>query len=213
MPGRIYFISGLGADRRAFQRLRFPPDYELVYLDWITPKTEESLENYALRLSNAIDTRKPFYLVGLSFGGMLATEIAKRLQPNKTFIISSVPTSKSLPWYYKFAGKLKLHQLISQFAKRTNPVTYALFGLKKRSEKNLLDQIIADTDINFLKWALSAILKWRNEIKPADLIHIHGTADNILPVKFTQPDRIIVGGGHLMVYTHAQEITNIIVGS
>jgi surfactin synthase thioesterase subunit len=81
MDKRIYLISGLGADRRVFKKLVFPTDFELIYLDWITPEPAESLEAYAARLALNIDTSAPFYLIGLSFGGMLATEIAKKLNP------------------------------------------------------------------------------------------------------------------------------------
>ncbi|MGV3463726.1 MAG: hypothetical protein ACO1OT_00340, partial [Heyndrickxia sp.] len=99
-------------------------------MDWITPLPGESLENYAMRLSTGIDTSSPFYLVGLSFGGMLATEIAKKLSPLHTFIISSIPVYNHIPWYYRVAGSLRLHQALSlSLAKRASPVMYRLFGL------------------------------------------------------------------------------------
>jgi len=211
MPKRIYFISGLGADKSVFKKLMFPADYELIYLDWITPLPTESLEEYAIRLSANIDSVTPFYLVGLSFGGMLATEIAKQLKPVHTYIISSTPVYSQIPWYYRLAGNLRLHQILSLgLAKRSTPLMYSLFGLKTQNEKAMLSQIIADTDPVFLKWALNSILHWRNIIKPVNLIHIHGTSDKILPIKYTQPDVVIDGGGHLMVYTHAQTIRKII---
>lgn len=212
MSIRIYFISGLGADRRVFKNLLFPSEYELIYLDWITPELNESLEHYAQRLAQGIDTTTPFYLIGLSFGGMLSTEIAKMLKPIHTYIISSIPIYSELPGYYRVAGALKLHQVISlNIAKRSSPLMYRMFGLTTQQEKHLLDQIIADADLHFLKWALGSILAWKNIIKPANLTHIHGTADNILPIKYTQPDIVINGGGHLMVYSHAIEISGMII--
>lgn len=210
MSKRIYFISGLGADKRVFKKLTLPANYELIYLDWIKPLPNESLESYAYRLSEAIDTSTPFYLVGLSFGGMLSTEIAKKLNPVHTYIISSISTYTQLPWYYRIAGTLKLHQILSVgLAKRTSAIMYRLFGLKTQSEKQLLDEIVADTDPVFLKWALGCILGWRNVVRP-DITHIHGTSDKILPIKYTQPDVVVSGGGHLMVYTHAGEISKLL---
>lgn len=90
----IYFISGLGADRRAFSKLIFSEHFPMIHLDWISPEPNESLRSYASRLALEIDSSNPFYLVGLSFGGMLATEIAKELNPIHTFLISSTPTFK-----------------------------------------------------------------------------------------------------------------------
>lgn len=212
MPKKIYFISGLGADKRVFRKLAFPADLECIYLDWLNPNANESLADYAKRLSSEIDTAEPFILVGLSFGGMLATEIAKILQPEQTFIISSLTSYKEIPWYFRFAGKLRVHQAVSiDLAKRSGSLAHRLFGLKKQDEKAMLNQIIADTDPVFLKWALGCILNWENTIKPPNLTHIHGETDKILPLKYTRPDIIINKGGHLMVYTHAKQIADLII--
>src|SRR6266487_4519719 len=97
---KVYFISGLAADKRVFKHIQLPPGFEAVHLDWISPQKDESLANYALRLADNINRNEPFALVGLSFGGMLATEIAKRYHPAATILISSVPVSTQLPGYY-----------------------------------------------------------------------------------------------------------------
>ncbi|SDJ55643.1 Pimeloyl-ACP methyl ester carboxylesterase [Pedobacter sp. ok626] len=212
MAKRIYLISGLGADRRAFKKLVFPTDIDLVYLDWITPELGESLESYASRLALKIDTSIPFYLIGLSFGGMLATEIAKKLSPVHTFLISSTPVFSGLPWYYKRAGNLRLQKMIPvALFKRINNIGMNFLGAKTHDERVLLKQLIIDSDPNFIKWALTCILKWRNKERPSNLTHIHGTADIILPVKYHQADITIKGGGHFMVYSDAKEVSDCIL--
>lgn len=212
MSKRIYLISGLGADRRAFKKLVFPPDFELIYLDWITPELGESLEAYAARLALKIDTSTPFYLIGLSFGGMLATEIAKKLSPVHTFLISSTPVFSGLPWYYKRAGNLRLQKMIPiALFKRINNIGLNFLGAKTHDERVLLKQLIIDSDPNFIKWALTCILKWRNKERPSNLTHIHGAADIILPFKYHKPDVTIKGGGHFMVYSDAKEVSDCIL--
>ncbi|WEK17430.1 MAG: alpha/beta hydrolase [Candidatus Pedobacter colombiensis] len=209
---QVYLISGLGADRRAFKKLVFPADFELIYLDWISPKPNESLEAYAQRLALKIDTSTPFYLVGLSFGGMLATEIAKKLNPLHTFIISSTPVFSGLPWYYKRAGKLRLQKIVPiALFKRINNIGLNFMGAKTQDERALLKQLIIDSDPNFIKWALTCILKWRNKDRPANLTHIHGTVDVVLPIRYLKPDIIIKGGGHFMVYSNAKEVSDCIL--
>ena len=213
MLSKVYFISGLGADRRAFKKLIFPPSFELIYLDWIPPQPNESLEGYANRLALRIDTSTPFYLIGLSFGGMLATEIAKKLNPIHTFIISSTPTFKELPWYFRIAGQLSLQKLIPvSLLKSGNNIGLKFLGAKTHDERKLLRQLVVDSDPYFMKWALTCILTWKNKMRPLNLTHIHGTADNILPIKFTaKPDVIIEGGGHFMVYADSKKIMEIIL--
>jgi pimeloyl-ACP methyl ester carboxylesterase len=209
---RIYFISGLGADRRAFRELKFPRQFELVHLDWIPPLQNESLAGYADRLTKKIDTSEPFYLVGLSFGGMLATEIAKKLNPIHTFLISSIPVFKDLPWYYRTAGALSLEKLVPlSLFKKGNNIGLKFLGAKTDDEKALLKQLVLDSDPAFMKWALTAILNWRNVQRPKNITNIHGTADHILPHRYTNPDVLIPGGGHFMVYADAEEMMKIIL--
>ncbi|RYD69520.1 MAG: hypothetical protein EOP53_27030, partial [Sphingobacteriales bacterium] len=63
---KVYFISGLAADCRVFKRIQLPAGFESVYLDWIPPLPNESLQSYAMRMAESIDTNEPFALVGLS---------------------------------------------------------------------------------------------------------------------------------------------------
>ena len=76
-----YFISGIGADYRMFTHIRLPEGYQAVYIHWIPPKKKEPLGAYASRLIAQIDTAEPFVLIGLSLGGIMAVEIAKRYPP------------------------------------------------------------------------------------------------------------------------------------
>ena len=107
----IYFISGLGADRRVFQKLKLPEGFTAQYIDWIKPFEDESLEAYSKRMATAIDTSKPFVLVGLSMGGMVSIEIAKFTQPKLVILISSIKSIDELPWYYKLGGTFQLDKI------------------------------------------------------------------------------------------------------
>ena len=55
---KVYFISGIGADKRVFSFLDLS-FCEPVFLDWIAPNKQESLESYALRLRNEIPEAHP----------------------------------------------------------------------------------------------------------------------------------------------------------
>jgi len=63
--------------------------------------------------------------------------------------------------------------------------------------------IIADTDPYFLKWAIGAILRWKETSMPTNVKHIHGTADRHLPHRIRKADHTIEGGTHIMtLYKH-----------
>lgn len=207
----LYFISGLGADERAFEKLHLPEEWNINHIKWIDPLANESLEHYAKRLSEQIDRSSPYSLVGLSFGGIIAVEMAKWLQPRKTIVLSSFTTQSELPVKYKIAGKFQLHKMIpSYFYKNPTSLTYWSFGVTKSSDKRLLKMIIEDTPDDFLKWAIDRILNWHNNEKPNDVIHIHGDKDKLLPVHLTKADVIIKNAGHFMVYTHADQVSKIL---
>lgn len=207
---KAYFISGLAADERVFKYVRLPEGYEIVHLTWITPQKDESLPSYALRMAERIDTTEPFVLVGLSFGGMLVTEIAKRFPPVKTILIASVPLSAHLPGYFRVAATLRLHKVVPIGLVKTAARLKRFITKEKQEDKKLIWEIINSSDPSFIRWAMDAILKWKNEEMPQPVFHIHGTGDEILPARYTRPTHIIPKGGHLFVMTRSDELNNIL---
>lgn len=203
---KVYFISGLAADKRVFKYIQLPEGCEAVYLDWISPEKDESLPSYALRLASIINKEEPFALVGLSFGGMLATEIAKQYQPVVTILISSVPVSAHLPGYFKVAGKMGLHKIVPISLLKSSAATKRFFTRELMEDKKLLWQIINESDTGLIRWSMNAILNWQNDIIPQPVWHIHGTRDEVLPVRYTHPTHTIPKEGHMMVMTCPQII-------
>ena len=53
---------------------------------------------------------------------------------------------------------------------------------------------------------------WKNQTAIKNIIHIHGTSDRILPIRFAKPDIKVINGGHLMTLNKADELTSIIRG-
>lgn len=205
----VYFISGLGADERMFQFLHLKSKHK-VFVRWIQPIDDEPLHEYAVRLAEQITEPNPV-LVGMSFGGVVAIELARFLHPRKTILISSIASSKILPWYYRLMGFLRLHRIIPvPLLKRFHFVGPILFGASTKAEKALLKQVIFETDPHFLRWALGQLLNWHQPDHYENAVMIHGTADRILPMG-TYPGIIkIKRAGHLMVLSHASEISAIL---
>ncbi len=207
---KIYFISGLAADRRVFKYIQVPLDYEVVHLDWIEPLKNETLSAYSLRLAENINTKESFALMGLSMGGMIATEIARHYNPVQTILISSVATSEQLPVYFKWAAKINLHKLVPVSLVKSAAIMKRLFTAETPEDKTILKQIIRESDPRFIRWAMNAILSWKSMEPPASYIHIHGSRDELLPIRYTRPTHAINKGGHLMVLNHSGEINNIL---
>ncbi|HYH16665.1 MAG TPA: alpha/beta hydrolase, partial [Flavisolibacter sp.] len=189
-------------------RITLPPQYAIHYIDWIKPEAGETLNAYAQRLTQFIDTTQAFALVGLSFGGMIATAMTAFVRPTKTILLSSIGCARELPWYFRLAGGLRLYKLLPQaLLNRPTELAHWLFGAKSKTERKALSTIIADADPYFVRWAIGAILTWKDKQRPPHLYHIHGGRDKILPLHCTQPDVVIEKGSHFMVWTHAGKIS------
>lgn len=206
---QLYILSGLGADERAFQKLDFS-GYEAHFIKWLTPYKNESIEAYAFRLVDQIQCRFPV-LIGLSFGGLIAIEIAKKIPTEKVILIASAKTRNEVPFYFRLAGNLRLLRILPvRFMMRSNFITNWMFGTENDYEKKFLKQILNDTDPGFFKWAIEQVACWPNRTQLDNIYHIHGTHDRILPHTFVNGDHEISKAGHLMVYNRADELNSII---
>jgi hypothetical protein len=208
----VYFISGLGADERVFEKLKLLENITIKHVLWIEPLKNESLQNYCKRLAEQIDTSDEFVIIGMSFGGLAAVELSKIIHPKRIIIISTVATKKEFPLQFKLLRFSKLYKLITvSLLKIPMPVLYWFFGVETKYEKHLLQSFIKTVSKNYLSWSIHEVLNWKNEQRPANTFHIHGTADRIFPWKRTHADAIVKGGGHLMVHNRAEEISRIIM--
>jgi pimeloyl-ACP methyl ester carboxylesterase len=208
---RIYIFSGLGADERVFQYLDFS-GFAVTFIRWLQPIQNETIEGYAKRLTQQITTTRPV-LIGLSFGGIMATEVAKLIDTEKVVLIASAKTRQEIPFYYRLAGQLRLHKLLpASLLKQPNVLSSWFFGAQSQEDKKMLADILRDTDSQFLRWAIDKIVTWKNQFVHPNLIHIHGTADRILPFRYVVSDLKVDGGGHFMTVNKAHELTAAITG-
>lgn len=204
---KIYFIAGLGTDKRIFNKISLPENYEPVYLEWIEPYLTESIEQYARRLAAHIDEKENFILLGLSLGGMIAAEMNKIIQPKKTIIISGAATSQQLPLWIRVAGKLKLQKAAPYVVnKNSNRFIAAFIGAHTEEDRKMLAAMRKDSSRQFSIWALKAVLSWKNNKEPENLVYIHGDKDRLLSPPKGNGAIIISGGTHFMVYNRDADI-------
>ena len=205
----VYLFSGLGADSSIFMNLKLP-GYHKVYISWIPALPDESLTQYAGRIKRQITVEDP-YIIGLSFGGIVAVEVSKQIRVKKMVLISSAKTKDELNRVQFFFIKLGLYRIIpGSLIKHANFLTYSYFGARSLKDKKALTKLLQDTDVSFFRWALKSIGYWNNMEAPERTIQIHGTADRVMASRLVHPDYRIKGGGHLMVFNKADTISKII---
>lgn len=207
----VYCISGMGMDERLFKNLKLNTCI-IHHIRWETPLNNESLSAYAMRLSKQIDTSHPFALIGVSFGGMCCMEIAKKLNPVKTFLISSSKTRDEVPQVIKMWAHFPLYKTLGDSAyKNAAFMLQRQFGIKSKEHQERFEQMLNSAPENYFKGAVQCIITWENYEIPKNIIHIHGTEDQILPYKLiVNCNYTIKNGTHFMIITKADEINEII---
>lgn len=208
----IYFVSGLGADERVFYLLKLE-GYQPIHIRWLKPEPDESIADYAKRLTAQIKSDRPI-IIGLSFGGIISIEIAKHIEVEKVILISSAKTDAEIPLYFKLFRWLPIHRVFpfKTLLWTTYRLAYWIFSLETPDECQLLRAILVDTDADFLKWALHKVVTWKNQTVPDCLHHLHGTSDRIFPIHFVTPHAKVEQGGHFMVINRATQISSLLEG-
>lgn len=208
----IYFMPGLAAGPEIFKKLTLDKEkYTFHYLKWMKPiDIEEKIDNYALRLSAKITEENPV-LVGVSFGGIMVQELAKFLNPRKVIIISSVKSPDELPKRFRFAKFTKIYKLFPiKVIENFEDYTKYFLGKTLKKKADLYKKYLYVRTKESLKWSIYSIIKWE-QIKPIEnIIHIHGSADIVFPIKNIKNAIEIKEGTHIMILTKAKKISKII---
>ena len=85
----VYFIPGLAAGKEIFEYISLPEElYDVHIIEWIIPKKNETIKQYAKRMAALVEKKKPI-LIGVSFGGVMAQEMNEFLDLKKFVSISN----------------------------------------------------------------------------------------------------------------------------
>jgi pimeloyl-ACP methyl ester carboxylesterase len=207
-PERLILLPGLGADERSFepQRARFPG---LEVPGWLPHEPGESLRAYAHRIAATILPSQRFYLGGVSFGGMVAQEIARLMHPEAVFLIASCRTGAALAPHLRY-----FNEFAHLFPERDfspgaglSRLYVSKFGRLTPEQEALFEEMLLGVQPAFVRWGISAVIDWPGAGElPMPVYHIHGSDDELIPASSVQADQVIAGGGHLLNVTHADAV-------
>jgi len=211
MKSKLIFFPGLGADSRLFfnQKKVFKNS---IVPPWLPPQRNETLSQYSRRWSKFLKLKKGCILVGVSFGGMVALEMAKWVKPKAVLLVGSCRTPVSVPLILRVMGSYPGWPIIAKSLAKTFPFGRGWFlGVEKRDQLDLLMDMFLKTPNSFLRWTVNAIRGWDGvELNVAPTYHIHGSRDRLIPCRNVKPDFVIEGGGHTIILTHPREIKEFI---
>lgn len=205
----IYAIPGLGTTEKLYVNTKIK-GVEIIVLDWPTPLKNDTMQSYARKFLPQINTAEPFCLLGVSFGGMICTELSKIISPYKTFLISTCKSRNELPWFIKALKLFPLHKIVSE--KQHRKMAYQgrwIIGFGKAYIPEFLGMVNSMTK-NYFKHCIHIIATWDRREEPKNVIHIHGTNDKLLWHRYVKSNYSIQQGSHAMIVFRAEEINKII---
>jgi pimeloyl-ACP methyl ester carboxylesterase len=209
---KVYLISGLGADSRLFKNTKLPADCEVMLVNWHIPMSSDTLTTYAQAIVKQYDISNNSIVIGVSLGGMLSVEIAKLITLNKVILISSIKTNSEAPWYFKVFRNLPVYKAIpGKLMTHVGFLIKPVFGKMAPDDLALFKSMLHNSSPIFLKWAMRAVLYWKNEVQLSNLFHIIGDKDLVFPYQnIKNPTAVIKGGTHIMVFDKAAEINTLL---
>lgn len=196
----VYFMPGLAANSSIFERISLPIEvFETVLLEWELPLDNESLLQYAERISKKVTHENPV-LIGVSFGGILVQEMAQFLDVRKTIIISSVKSNLEFPTAFKVAKTTKAYKLFpTNLISNIENLALFSFGNKVKKRMELYKKFLSVRDKKYLDWAIEKVILWDRTQIEKNVIHIHGDSDEVFPIKNIQKCIVVKGGTHIMI--------------
>lgn len=209
---KLYLISGLGADKRLFNKLDLP-GYELVHVDWIEPDPIDTITTYAQKLIDTYQIPHGANVLGVSLGGIMTVEISTLIPLGKAIIVSSIKSAAEIPSYFRFFRNVPVYKIIPHgFYTTLGYLIKPLFGDTKGKAGFLFVDMIKHSSPTFMRWAMHAVLRWVPKALNTKIYHIIGNNDLIFPHrKISTATHIIERGSHDMVYTRGTEISKLVL--
>lgn len=198
----VYLMPGLAASSTIFEHIKLPEEmFEIFYLEWFLPKNNrETLEEYAFRMAKKVKHKNPV-LIGVSFGGILVQEMALHIETRKVIIISSVKSNLELPLRMKIAKSTKAYKIIpTHLLSNIEALAKYTFGENVVSRRlKLYEKYLQMRDKKYLDWAIENVILWRRSVPDSKVIHIHGDADAVFPIRHIKNSIVVKGATHTLV--------------
>jgi pimeloyl-ACP methyl ester carboxylesterase len=199
---KILLIPGMTAEYPVFSRLA-PLLPAARIISFVAPQRAESLRSYARRMASGLSG--DCFLVGVSFGGIVALEMAQFVQPRGCVLISSVRGPHQLPpWFraLRFIGARRYERVLRLLGKAAE-----LAPDRLRTASTLRATKLAGDKGAWHRWATASVLDWQPESESSlcPVWQIHGDADTTFPIRYVEPDVVIRGGPHTLPISHPKE--------
>lgn len=217
-PGKIVLLPGLGADAGLFEPQRRAFGERLMVPAWVEPDANDSVAEYALRWGAVIRERldeeapgEPVLLGGVSFGGMIALDMAGVVGAKGVVVIGGCVSPDEV------SARTLLAQRIGSAVPRTAwgltlkalALPFAKLDGLGDDDTKLLREIAGRVDVGLLDWGGGALRDWTGpEHLDAGMpvFRMHGRQDWVIPCPRDGVDVVLPDGRHLINLSHEKSV-------
>ena len=121
-----------------------------------------------------------------------------------------------MPGLIRAMSLLNLHRLISgtQFKNFNQLLVKRLDSRGDSPAATVISQMTNDASAGFIDWAVNAIVNWHPpETYRSDIVHIHGTKDQLFPIHKIKNAIPIQNGSHVMNMTMSYEVNKALLSA
>jgi pimeloyl-ACP methyl ester carboxylesterase len=206
MTRRLILFTGMGGDSRLMERIRVEgaaltaPDHEPAL-------PAETLSEHAERRARALSVGPEDVVGGVSFGGMLAAQIAATRKTAGLILLGSCLDADWLPAHYRAvvaAAPLVPDVLLG--VRSWAPLIRWRFAPIDADGVARMRRMAQDCPPRQLRTFGRMIADWKG-VRRLDCptLIVHGDRDRVIPIRAVKPDVVLTGAGHAFTLTHVDE--------
>jgi len=205
---RVILMPGMGVDGRLFGPQRAAGfDFESPPMPM--PRRGGTMADYAAQIRDQLRLDGPCVVGGVSFGGMVACELARIAPARCVLLIASCSNATAIPGYCRpmeWISRIIPDFLIRRRAAVSARMMARMEGLNDE-QYQLLRTMVTDAEVTKLRRFARMILGWKAPASfPCPIHQIHGARDLVIPLGGVRPEEVVPGGGHLINMTHSKEV-------
>lgn len=207
----VYLFAGQGSDERIFSKIKLDSTFRIIYITYPIPEKGVTLTQYAHTISKQIDSTEKYIFIGVSMGGMICSELADFLRPEKIIIISSARCYAELPFRYRFQKKIPIYKIVPKgLLKIGAQILQPIVEPDRKKNKAVFKSMLKSKSPTYYKRTVKMIINWGRLKCNNSIIHIHGTKDHTIPIRNVNANYKIDKGSHMMTLTRGEEISKLI---
>jgi len=202
----LVYLPGMGADSRLYKNITVA-NTSSQYLDWISPDRMEDLSSYAQRMVASIQHPNPV-LVGSSFGGVVALEMAKIIEVKHVVLLGAPSCLADFSMAVRLG--LRLGAPFRSWVKFA-PNRWVARALQVNSEEDraLFLKMLTEVPQEVIPFGVKALSVWRPEVM-VGFVQIVGQHDWIVKQAKQGDVHVVQGAGHCVTLDRPDAVNKIL---